>query len=374
MKEKRKIKILYDSQVLCFQRYGGISRYFYELYVFFRENNCKYTYANLPVKYSYNYYFATYVKPVEDYVRHQRLLANRLKLVTDIYINFLKGEPYDIIHPTYYYPDYLKYIPLFIKKRSKLIITVHDLICEMFYPESEDLQKRAEIMQKADGIITVSKKTKEDLLRIYPSISEEKVRVIYHGNSMIRPKSKNDKKFPLKYILMVGNRDRYKNGNVVLKALKKVKEVIGDLQLVCVGGGSFSDVEIGLMEELGVRESVMQISLTDDELYYAYQYAECFVFPSLYEGFGIPILEAFYCKCPVILSNASCFPEIAQDGALYFEPDNEEELAEKICLLLQKPSLADKLIEKGNERLKMFSWENTVAETYEFYKEIIGIS
>lgn len=191
---------------------------------------------------------------------------------------------------------------------------------------------------------------------------------------MIRPKSKNDKKFPLKYILMVGNRDRYKNGNVVLKALKKVKEVIGDLQLVCVGGGSFSDVEIGLMEELGVRESVMQISLTDDELYYAYQYAECFVFPSLYEGFGIPILEAFYCKCPVILSNASCFPEIAQDGALYFEPDNEEELAEKICLLLQKPSLADKLIEKGNERLKMFSWENTVAETYEFYKEIIGIS
>lgn len=160
MKEKRKIKILYDSQVLCFQRYGGISRYFYELYVFFRENNCKYTYANLPVKYSYNYYFATYVKPVEDYVRHQRLLANRLKLVTDIYINFLKGEPYDIIHPTYYYPDYLKYIPLFIKKRSKLIITVHDLICEMFYPESEDLQKRAEIMQKADGIITVSKKQK----------------------------------------------------------------------------------------------------------------------------------------------------------------------------------------------------------------------
>lgn len=374
MKEKRKIKILYDSQVLCFRRYGGISRYFYKLYVFFRENNCKYTYANLPIKYSYNYYFATYVKPVEDYVRHQRLLANRLKLVTDIYINFLKGEPYDIIHPTYYYPDYLKYIPLFIKKRSKLIITVHDLICEMFYPESEDLQKRAEIMQKADGIITVSKKTKEDLLRIYPSISEEKVRVIYHGNSMIRPKSKNDKKFPLKYILMVGNRDRYKNGNVVLKALKKVKEVIGDLQLVCVGGGSFSDVEIGLMEELGVRESVMQISLTDDELYYAYQYAECFVFPSLYEGFGIPILEAFYCKCPVILSNASCFPEIAQDGALYFEPDNEEELAEKICLLLQKPSLADKLIEKGNERLKMFSWENTVAETYEFYKEIIGIS
>lgn len=373
MKEKRKIKILYDSQVLCFQRYGGISRYFYKLYVFFRENNCKYTYANLPIKYSYNYYFATYVKPVEDYVRHQRLLANRLKLVTDIYINFLKGEPYDIIHPTYYYPDYLKYIPLFIKKRSKLIITVHDLICEMFYPESEDLQKRAEIMQKADGIITVSKKTKEDLLRIYPSISEEKVRVIYHGNSMIRPKSKNDKKFPLKYILMVGNRDKYKNGNIVLKALKKAKKVIDDLQLVCAGGGPLTDVEIRLMEELGVKESVIQMSLTDEELYYAYQGAECFIFPSLYEGFGIPILEAFYCKCPVILSNASCFPEIAQDSALYFDPNDEEELAEKICLLLQTPSLANKLIEKGNERLKMFSWENTVAETYKFYKEIAGI-
>ena len=73
------------------------------------------------------------------------------------------------------------------------------------------------------------------------------------------------------------------------------------------------------------------------------------------------------------LSNASCFPEIAQDSALYFDPNDEEELAEKICLLLQTPSLANKLIEKGNERLKMFSWENTVAETYKFYKEIAGI-
>lgn len=374
MKESRKIKILYDSQVLCFQRYGGISRYFYELYVFFRENNQKHTYANLPVKYSYNYYFASYVKPVETYVRHRRLLINRLEMIADIYINFLKGEPYDIIHPTYYFPDYLKYIPKFIRKRTKLIITVHDLICEMFYPESENLQKRAEIIRRANGIITVSEKTKEDLLRIYPSISEEKVRVIYHGNLMIKPTSINNKNFPLKYILMVGNRDRYKNGNVVLRALKKVKEVIRDLQLVCVGGGAFTDMEIDLMEDLGVRESVMQMSLTDDELYYAYRYAQCFIFPSLYEGFGIPILEAFYCRCPMILSNASCFPEIAQDSALYFEPYDEKELAEKICLLLQTPSLAGELVEKGNERLKMFSWENTVAETYKFYKDIAEIS
>lgn len=373
MKEKKKIKILYDSQILCFQRYGGISRYFYELYVFFREINREHTYANLPVKYSYNYYFAPYAKPIENYVRRQRLLVNRFKMIEDIYANFLKGEPYNIIHPTYYYPDYLKYIPGYIRKKTKLIITVYDLICEIFYPDSENLQKRAEIIQKADGIIAISEKTKEDLMRIYPSVPEERIRVIYLGNSMRAPANQILKKFPAKYILMVGNRDKYKNGNIVLKALKKAKKVIDDLQLVCAGGGPLTDVEIRLMEELGVKESVIQMSLTDEELYYAYQGAECFIFPSLYEGFGIPILEAFYCKCPVILSNASCFPEIAQDSALYFDPNNEEELAEKICLLLQTPSLANKLIEKGNERLKMFSWENTVAETYKFYKEIAGI-
>ena len=92
MKEKKKIKILYDSQILCFQRYGGISRYFYELYVFFREINREHTYANLPVKYSYNYYFAPYAKPIENYVRRQRLLVNRFKMIEDIYANFLKGE------------------------------------------------------------------------------------------------------------------------------------------------------------------------------------------------------------------------------------------------------------------------------------------
>ena len=298
---------------------------------------------------------------------------NRFKMIEDIYANFLKGEPYNIIHPTYYYPDYLKYIPGYIRKKTKLIITVYDLICEIFYPDSENLQKRAEIIQKADGIIAISEKTKEDLMRIYPSVPEERIRVIYLGNSMRAPANQILKKFPAKYILMVGNRDKYKNGNIVLKALKKAKKVIDDLQLVCAGGGPLTDVEIRLMEELGVKESVIQMSLTDEELYYAYQGAECFIFPSLYEGFGIPILEAFYCKCPVILSNASCFPEIAQDSALYFDPNDEEELAEKICLLLQTPSLANKLIEKGNERLKMFSWENTVAETYKFYKEIAGI-
>ena len=128
----KKIRIIYDYQALGFQKYGGISRYFYELYVFFRETNKRYTSAKLPIVFSCNFYFDSYVKARKTYIGKYGLLANQIKTIINIYGSFLRGKPYDIIHPTYYYPEYMKFIPQFIRKKSKLVITVHDLICEMF--------------------------------------------------------------------------------------------------------------------------------------------------------------------------------------------------------------------------------------------------
>lgn len=370
--KKEKIKVLYDYQVLSFQKYGGISRYFYELYTSYKNVFQNEMDVCLPIFYSINYYFATFIKQHKKSAGRISQLGNKIKTILDICINYLLSSPYDIIHPTYYFPDYLKFIPRFINKDNKLIITVYDMICEIFYPDNKDISRRAELIQKADGIIAISEKTKEDLLRIYPTISEDKVRVIYLGNSMKDPQNKNTIQFPEKYILMVGNRTQYKNGNIVLEAFAKSKENVKDLKLLCVGGGPFDSNEKRMIEELGLENAVIQMSLSDEELFYAYKYAECFVFPSLYEGFGIPILESFFCGCPAILSNASCFPEIAQDAALYFDPQDVDMLMEKIFLLINNPDVSRKLVEKGYERLKFFSWEKTVEETYKFYQEVIN--
>lgn len=376
MNKNSKMRVLYDYQVLEFQKYGGISRYFFELYSAFITKYQKDIMVKLPVFYSYNYYFSNFAKQRNSYLgRIGKIInqkINRLKVVIDIYFNYFVGKPYDIIHPTYYFPEYLKYIPKFIRKKSRVIITVHDLIQEMYYPPDESLKKRAELIQHADGIIAISEKTKEDLLRIYPSVSENRITVIYHGCTMKQPDGISEIQFPLNYILMVGNRGEYKNGIIVFEAFAKIKNIYDNLKLVCVGGGKFSDDEISIINELGINENVTQMSLSDKELFYAYKNAKCFVFPSLYEGFGIPILEAFFCECPIILSNTSCFPEIAGDCALYFDPHSAEELAEQIELLVDNPNIAEELVKKGQERLKLFKWEYTTEKTLEFYREIMG--
>ena len=111
---------------------------------------------------------------------------------------------------------------------------------------------------------------------------------------------------------------------------------------------------------------------TDDKtLSYAYSKAKCFVFPSLYEGFGIPTLEAFSCGCPVILSSTSSFPEVGGDAVIYANPYDEEDMREKILAVISDENLRDTLINKGRERLKLFDWDKTVAETLKCYEKLL---
>ena len=112
-------------------------------------------------------------------------------------------------------------------------------------------------------------------------------------------------------------------------------------------------------------------SIDDNTLALLYRKAEMFVYPSLYEGFGIPILEAFSNQCPVVLSKASCFPEVAGDAAEYFEATNVGALIQSITKILDNKSYRDELVAKGNERLKLFTWDNTAKETVKTYKKAI---
>ena len=170
-----------------------------------------------------------------------------------------------------------------------------------------------------------------------------------------------------KYILFVGARGGYKNFTRFIEAMRKILDRRKDLHVFCAGGGAFNYEEQKNFGEYAGR--IHQGGLSDLELADAYAGAECFVFPSEYEGFGIPILEAFACSCPVVCSEASCFPEVAGKSAEYFDPLNPDDMADKILGVLDDEALRKKLIVSGRGRLKIFDWDKTAAETLKCYKE-----
>jgi glycosyltransferase involved in cell wall biosynthesis len=195
---------------------------------------------------------------------------------------------------------------------------------------------------------------------------------VYHANS-INPDNQTSIKAPDKYMLFVGGRNHYKNFTFFISSIRRLLIDNRDLKLLCVGGGNFSKDEIELIDNLGLKESVLHTKADDRQLTFLYKNAICFVYPSRYEGFGIPILEAFACDCPITISNASCFPEIAADAAIYFDPYDEKSIIDTIEKVYKDDVLRDMLVSLGRERLKKFSWQQSANKTYNIYREAKNI-
>jgi len=366
------MKILYDHQIFTSQKYGGISRYFYELVREF--NDIQEVTCEIPLVVSNNHYISD--KKIVDYIdlfpnkqfRGKHRIFNYLNKPNTILK--LKQQNFDIFHPTYYDPYFLKNLG-----DKPFVLTVHDMIhekfSEMFPAADKTTEQKRLLVEKAAKIIAISQSTKEDLVELFGT-DESKIEVVYHGNSMF-PKSDIKIRFdlPEKYLLFVGSRGGYKNFerfiNSVAGLLKKDKELF----VLCAGGGKFSSKEIQNFTELEISKQVMQYNLDDDSLAYFYENALFFIFPSLYEGFGIPILESFACGCPLLCSSTSSLPEIAGDCSCYFDPYSEDSIEAAITKLLEDDELRKKLIAKGHERLKLFSWEQTAEQTKRVYESVI---
>ena len=140
------------------------------------------------------------------------------------------------------------------------------------------------------------------------------------------------------------------------------------LHLVCAGGSLFTLKEEDFLQHLNIIERTLQYDVADDLLYWLYKGAAAFVYPSLYEGFGLPILEAFQHQLPVIVANNTCLPEVGGNAVLTFDPFHVDELVEKIILIIADAQLRATLIENGNNRLAEFSWKNTANELLAVFK------
>ena len=356
------MKILYDENTFLTQKVGGISRYHYELYKGLIKEGID---ARITGRFIKNKYL------LEDVNLRKRFIADPFALFK--YINRLstvrkvkKTEDYDILHLTGYY-DYVKSA---IPPQAKVVITIHDMILEKELGMSNALKQY--YAERVDKIIAVSEKTKKDIIETL-GVSADKIHVVYHGSSLSMAQAKKpSKSVPALYLLFVGQRSGYKNFTKLIEGLAPLLIQNKSLHLVCAGRRDFNKEEQKQFKQTGIEDQiVLYKNIDDNHLAYLYKNAQAFIFPSLFEGFGIPILEAWSCQTPVLLSNNQCFTEIAGDAGYYFDPQNPNDITQKTNDVLTNKQLADDLRIKGQKRLQQFSWQQAVNETILIYKSLI---
>ena len=262
------------------------------------------------------------------------------------------------------------------------VVTIHDL-AYLYFPEDfikKDLWQLKNwtkfSVNKATKIISVSKTTKKDIVKNY-GVDENKVSVIYNGfEKTVGAKTSavkhSDKKLARtakvklrKYILFVGTIQPRKNLDVLIDAFDRFIKTNKDYKLVIVGKkGWLYESIFEKVKRLNLGDKIIFTGhIKDNELIWYYKNAFCLVLPSLYEGFGIPVLEAMSDDCPTIVSMTSSLPEIGGDASLYFDPKNSNDLVDKLTTLQENKSLRKELVLKGRQRIKYFSWEKCGKET-----------
>ncbi|MFA6146172.1 MAG: glycosyltransferase family 1 protein [Patescibacteria group bacterium] len=274
-------------------------------------------------------------------------------------------------------------LPIFC--RAKKIMTIHDLGFKRF-PKAYTFGQRiyysmvhSFAAKYADKIITPSEFTKTEIINLYKTDPNKIVITPLGYNkyyNLIEDKNKIEEilaKYQIKkpYLFFVGRLEKKKNIKGLIDAYQQLLKQKYSLQLVLAGSPGFGYQEVkSQIKSLG--ENIRQINYVEPkDLVYLYASAEAFIFPSFYEGFGIPLLEAMACGCPIVASNQGSLPEVAQDAALYFDPRNSLQMVEAIKRIINEQDLRKELIEKGLARVKEFSWQKCAEKTFKIFKNII---
>ncbi len=365
------MKILIDPQIFWYQKFGGISRYFAELIDGFSsqegvEVECPLLInrKNLHLK---EKGLLSYPRRIFLEKRFPRIFRRIFKNDLQYAIERIKRNDFDVFLSSYYDPYFIDIID-----PQKLIPTIYDMIHER-YPDLAKadptvVENKRKIVSSSRHIIAISENTKSDLQEYNHGLDPDKISVVYLSQSIEEIESSFDRSG---YILFVGNRRFYKNFDFLLKSFRSLVNQHPDQQLLCAGGGPFTKSEIDDIKELDLVKNVSQYDFEDNELYSIYSKASFFIFPSEYEGFGIPILEAMKCGCPVVIPYHSSFPEVAMNAALYYNTNDSQDLYEKMNLLLDEPSRREKLIQDGLNRAKEFSWQKTTMEILDICKTVL---
>jgi len=364
------IKLLYDHQAFYLQRYGGISRYFTSLIGALIADNL--AIVQMPFRWVQNVHlmqssYANVRDPFSgmDFRGKARILDVRNKFLLQ---RALRLKEFDVFQPTHYDDYFLPHLG-----PKPFVITIHDLIAQRlprYFSQSDRYESnKKRLTEHAARIIAVSESTRKDLIALFGT-SPERVTTIPLAAAPLRPSEGFPFAVPDRYLLYVGQRSAYKNFNRFSEAMAIVLASDPDLHLFCAGGGPLKDSETQAIRNFVQGGRVHWRSVDDAVLAALYRDAEAFVFPSLYEGFGIPILESLQMGCPAIVSDRSSFPEVAGDAALYFDPDDVASIADTIQRVIGDKALKTRLRDAGFRRERDFSWQATARKTLMLYQEL----
>lgn len=359
------MRVALDEQIFAIQRYGGISRMFAELASQFTSgvvSDVDLLPLHAPIV---NRYI------LDDPVLQERLkaepAANEWTALARYFSRIKVRADCDVVHNTFYLPHGLA-----PTRGARRIVTVHDMIPELM-PHTRrrldwlTLKKR--YVETADHVICVSEATKQDVLKVY-GLTRAPISVVHHGvDPRFHPNPPKADFLPDRYLLFVGNRTQYKDADVLFRAFSRLSAEFPELELLCVGGAGLSTEEVARLHDLGIRDRVSQRYLDDEAMVSAYAHAEVFVFPSHFEGFGLPALEAMACGTPTVLARATSLPEVGGDAAAYFEPGDARGLAGTLRDLLLDPEACDQLRSAGFARSASFTWDRAAEQTAAVYAQ-----
>lgn len=344
--------IIIDGIIYSLQRHGGIS-------VYFNEIIRRISQERLPHK------LALFEGASFNINGSSCCIEERSSRLCERYRDMQVHSGASLFHSSYYrLPD----------RALPVVTTVHDFTYERYVKGARRWIHSAQKMRaikNSQAIICISENTRRDLLMYCPKIDISRVHVIYNGvGEHFFPLPKGAAKSPAArpFVLFVGARSGYKNFHSLVLALSDLP----DFDLYCVGGGALSAEELELVKRL-LPDRCRHLGVVSDiELNALYNNAFCLVYPSLYEGFGIPVLEAMRAGCPVIAARSSSIPEVAGKAALLVDSPTRDELYHAI-LSLQESQIRDRLVADAFIQAGKFSWQKTFEETVNVYESVSDI-
>ena len=361
------MQLVFDHQVFSSQQHGGISRYFCEV----AERLAGYDGCDVTVlaPMYVNAYLAKLpssivagrqVPPIRYTARLRLLLSGVLAR------GWLATARPDVVHETYF--SLRRVAP----RRAACVVTVYDMTHERypqyFSPDDDTAVRKAAAVRRADRVICISESTRSDLLerlRVNPEI----VSVVHLAGAPVPAVRPTVPVVDGPYLLYVGARGGYKNFEGLLRAVAGSPALRAGMRVVAFGGGPLRPAERALVRELGLDErSVVQMSGDDAVLDAAYAFAAAFVYPSHYEGFGIPPLEAMARGCPVVCGSNSSLPEVVGDAAELCDTDDPESIAAAIERVVDSPAHAEALRVRGRARSAHFTWDRCARASYDVYR------
>ncbi len=374
------MKVLFDSQIFCLQRFGGVSRYFASL------AQEMLALPGVEPRIVAPFHMNTHLEPLQSGLVEGRKVewGTGARVFTQL-AGILPGawrahrfKP-DVLHRTYYHSSFASFA------EGRNVVTVFDMIHEKhpqdFQAGGMLARMKARAVARADHVICISEHTRRDLLDLY-DIPLERVSVTHLGyeNLARLVPSASPESFRTHvlgsdspYVLYVGKRGGYKNFAGLIRAYGASQWLREHFKLLCFGGGPWSAADRSLTDEARVTKQVHHVDGSDTVLADCYRNAELFVYPSLYEGFGLPPLEAMSLDCPVACSNTSSIPEVVGDAAVSFDPHDAASIREALETVLSSSSARAQLVQRGRQRKTRFSWRKCAEETIEAYRAALSV-